>query len=734
MAEGERVGAGLLADAPSKRSAQVIGLVAMGFAALYWVLVSILDTVLLAEGGFWSNLLSPPPRELLTRGTAVLILLAGTRLFQDLYTTRVKAERALTKRLRIEEFVEALSTRFINVSGDSLDDDITTGLQALGEFLSIDRCSLVQLDESATVVESVHEWYAPGLAPRSGALGTLDLGPFAWGRGRLRAMQPVIFENPADLPPEAANERLIFERMGIRSYMAMPLTVLDRPRGYLAFQAERESRRWDERDVTLLKLAGAVFAGLAGRTRTEAALRESQELMASLYKTVPTGISLTDEEGLYEQVNDAYCAIYGYTREELLGRPFTVIMPPDEEAPATAAYRRLLSGDMSVGIVRKRKRKNGEIVFIEAWNSLLLRGDGRRLVVTVVNDITARRAVEEALRRSEERYQSVYSKSPVAFVLWDPEGRIFDWNCRSEELFGWTRDEALGRNLVELLVPADGAELARGAAARLFDGGPTNVEVSLNVTRSGRQVWCEWVHAVLHDHEGRVEGAISLALDVTARKSAEQRLIASLAEKEILLKELHHRVKNNLQVIWTLLDLQAVGLPPGEATRALRESQGRISSIALVHEKFYRSQDMARIELAAYLRDLVAHLFSAYGVRPDRVEATLDVIQVPLSLDVAIPLGLIVHELVSNALKYAFPGKRQGRLAVSLRRAGDGMLCLAVEDDGEGFPPEEGGAGRDSLGLKLVSTLARQIGGTVQKSVGPRASFSVAFPEQAESR
>lgn len=734
MAEGEREGDGLLAEVSSKRSARVIGLVATGFAALYWVLVSLLDTILLAEGGFWTNLLSPPPREVLTRGTAVLILLACTLLFQHFYTTRVRAERALTKRLRIEEFVEALSTRFINVSGENLDDDITTGLQALGEFLSIDRCSLVQLDESATVVESVHEWYAPGLQPRSEAMGALDFRPFTWGRGRLRAMQPIIFENPADLPPEAANERRTYEALGIRSFMAMPLTVLDRPRGYLAFQAEREARKWDERDVTLLKLAGAVFASLASRTRTEAALRESQELMASLYKTVPTGIALTDEEGLFQHVNDAYCSIYGFGRDELLGRPFTLVMPPGEEAPALAAYRRLLSGDMSVGTVRKRRRKSGEIVFIEAWNSLLLRGDGRRLVVTVVNDITARRAVEEALRRSEERYQGVYSKSPVAFVLWDQEHKIFDWNRRSEELFGWTREEVLGRDYLELLVPAESAGQARAAAARLFEGGPTSVDVNLNVTKSGRQVWCEWVHAVLHDREGHVEGAISLALDVTARKNAEQRLLASLAEKEVLLKELHHRVKNNLQVIWTLLDLQAAGLPPGEATRALRESQGRISSIALVHEKFYRSQDMSKIELAAYLRDLVAHLFSAYGVGPDRVRTDMDVIEVPLSLDVAIPLGLIVHELVSNSLKYAFPGERRGSLAVSLRRNGDAMLSLSVEDDGEGFPPEDGVGARDSLGLKLVATLAHQIGGTVRKSVGPRASISVTFPEKHESR
>jgi two-component sensor histidine kinase len=237
----------------------------------------------------------------------------------------------------------------------------------------------------------------------------------------------------------------------------------------------------------------------------------------------------------------------------------------------------------------------------------------------------------------------------------------------------------------------------------------------------------------MEDDQGEVEGYVCVASNISRQKEAEEQLVASLHEKELLLKEVHHRVKNNLQVISSLLNLQAREIRDPEAARLFQDSRGRIRSMALIHEQLYRSEDLARIDFAAYVRDLVHHLERGLGQDAAPVRFRIDVQPLSLPLDLAICCGMIVNELASNAQKHAFPNNRAGEIRVGFSFQ-SGLYHLTVADNGVGFQAEMADSATPSLGLKVVQALTRQIRGELDVQHDKGTTFTVRFhPEQGES-
>lgn len=216
--------------------------------------------------------------------------------------------------------------------------------------------------------------------------------------------------------------------------------------------------------------------------------------------------------------------------------------------------------------------------------------------------------------------------------------------------------------------------------------------------------------------------------EVRIRKQAENEIKLSLKEKEILLKEIHHRVKNNLQIISSLLNLQAQQIKDRATLQVLRESQGRVRSMALIHEKLYQSQDLARVDFDGYVHDLLVYLFRSYSTNMDLVHVDVNAQGVALSVDTAIPCGLIISELVTNAIKYAFPDGRRGTICVNLTPDDAGHLALRVADNGVGLPPDLDWRNAESLGLQLVSTLTAQLHGQIQVHSNTGTEFKITFP------
>jgi two-component sensor histidine kinase len=217
--------------------------------------------------------------------------------------------------------------------------------------------------------------------------------------------------------------------------------------------------------------------------------------------------------------------------------------------------------------------------------------------------------------------------------------------------------------------------------------------------------------------------------DITEREEAEEQIKASLQEKEVLLKEVHHRVKNNMQIISSLLSLQSGYIPDESLREMFKESQNRIKSMALVHEKLYQSKDFAKIDLNEYVKTLVRDLIRSYGQKAGDIVVKIDIGTVYLGVDLALPCGLIINELVSNSLHHAFPGDRRGELHISLHSVGN-TVKLVVKDNGVGIPPDIDYRDTESLGLRLVTILAEdQLHGRIELDQSEGTEFCIIFEE-----
>ena len=316
---------------------------------------------------------------------------------------------------------------------------------------------------------------------------------------------------------------------------------------------------------------------------------------------------------------------------------------------------------------------------------------------------------------SEERSRLLAESAFEGILLADERGAVLWANARACEIFARRQAELVESSLCELIARQDAACLC----AAIKEGGGAVRECS-GRRGDGRSITVE-ISA------GKLSGGWFLVIvrDITERKKAEEQIRASLREKEVLLKEIHHRVKNNLQIISSMLQLQARLIQDPQAQEPFRECLERVRAIALLHETLYRSQDMARIDLAAYIRSLVGQLAAAYQCG-GAVRFQVEVEDVNLDLDSAMPCGLIVTELVTNALRHAFPEGREGEIRVRLAQV-DGRVELTVADNGVGLPEGVDLRSSGTLGLELVSVFAKQLRAQVRVRNGRGAQITVAF-------
>jgi two-component sensor histidine kinase len=231
--------------------------------------------------------------------------------------------------------------------------------------------------------------------------------------------------------------------------------------------------------------------------------------------------------------------------------------------------------------------------------------------------------------------------------------------------------------------------------------------------KDGSIAWVEARAAQLKTHANAQPMIVLTLHDVTAQREHEQQMEASLKEKEVLLGEIHHRVKNNLQVVQSLLRMSSRLLPPGEARTATENTIQRVHAMALVHERLYRTKDVASLSLSDYLRDLFKGVVASNSAPPGQIQLRLDTEEIPLSLDLAIPFGLLANELISNCFKHGFPDGRKGTVEISIHRV-KGVVRLAVSDDGAGLPEHFDAAACPSMGMKLAASLAHQLGGSLK--------------------
>ncbi|WP_250124130.1 PAS domain S-box protein [Chroococcidiopsis sp. CCMEE 29] len=340
-----------------------------------------------------------------------------------------------------------------------------------------------------------------------------------------------------------------------------------------------------------------------------------------------------------------------------------------------------------------------------------------------------RKQAEEARRESQQMLQLVMDNIPQ-FIYWKDRNSVYlGCNRNFVQLAGVGNPENIvGKTDYDLPWRKEEANFFHERDRQVMETNTPKYHVVETLIRADGQHSLLGTNKVpLHDSEGNVVGLLGTFADITERKQADEKIKASLKEKEVLLKEIHHRVKNNLQIISSLLKLQSGYIKDKHTLEMFKDSQSRIRSMALIHEKLYQSQDLSKVDFAEYITNLAANLFRSYELDPTAINSSLNVESIFLEIDVAVPCGLIINELVSNSLKYAFPDRRKGEIRIHLHSDNQHEIKLIVGDNGIGLPKDFDFQKTGTLGLQLVNNLVEQLEGTIEVNGHSGTEFRIKF-------
>jgi PAS domain S-box-containing protein len=471
---------------------------------------------------------------------------------------------------------------------------------------------------------------------------------------------------------------------------------------------------------------------ITGRKQAEEALRESEERYRELANSITDVFFAMDKNLRYTYWNRASEELTGIPAQDALGKSLYELFPDTPQTRrAEQVYRDVLSTQQPQTFVNEYQLEGRDFYFeISVYPSK----DG---ISVFSKDVTERRRAEEQILIANERLQYLLASTSAVIYTAKPSddyGATFI-SENVHQVSGYEAREFLEQPSfwIDHVHPEDVPRVST-EVPRVFEKEQHLYEYRF-LHQDGTYRWMRDQMGLVRDEAGEPLEIIGFWIDITERKRAEEQTQASLREKEVLLKEVHHRVKNNLQVISSLLSLQSDVIQDPQIFRVFRESQHRVRSLALVHERLYQSPDLARVNAAEYVHGLVDYLLGAYGAWAGDVRLDVQVDDVPLSIDAAICCGLIINELISNALEHAFPADgeelaREGNAICVALRAGEGdQRTLVVGDNGVGLPPDLNWRDTPSLGLKLVSMLSQQLRGTVELDSSAGTTFKIAFAD-----
>ncbi|MBD3415354.1 MAG: PAS domain S-box protein [Candidatus Aminicenantes bacterium] len=516
-------------------------------------------------------------------------------------------------------------------------------------------------------------------------------------------------------------------------WLGVPLKIKNKTIGVLAVQSYQQGLRYTEEDKHILHFVSEQVAIAISRKKSEQELAERNALFRLVVNNSPSGIFTVDDHFRLTYLNDKALEIIGYSKEEIIGEDFRKVLDQESKDLVIRRYRQRQRGeDVPPKYEFKVIRKDGCVRLVEVVSGIFKTSAGDVQTEAHIRDVTEHRDMEMKLKESEKRYKNLVEKARIAILIDDEEGQFKYFNDRLCEMFGYKREELEKKKIMTIVHSDDHEKVINLHKSRVAGKKAKTSYEFKGIKKDGTVIFCE-VDAVVLKQQGKIIGTRSYIRDITESKKDKQRIEASLREKEVLLREIHHRVKNNMQVISSLLSLQSRGIKDGEVQEIFNESQRRIKTMAMVHEKLYRSEDLSRIDFAKYLSSLIQYLFHSYGIDSQKIILKKEIEEISLDINTAIPLGLLVNELISNSLKHGFPNDRKGEVKVSMKKSKSGQIKVMVTDNGVGVPDQTDLKKSGSFGLQLVKMLTKQLHGSMKMISNEEISFIITFEELKHS-
>jgi PAS domain S-box-containing protein len=479
--------------------------------------------------------------------------------------------------------------------------------------------------------------------------------------------------------------------------------------------------------------------------KAERDLHNSETRYRRLFETAQDGILILDADtGEITDANPFLLNIIGYSLEELLGKYLWDIGVFKDIDISKKAFLELQTEKYIQYENLPLQKKNGQEIFVE-FVSNVYAVNHTNVIRCDIRDITERKQAEEALKESEQKFRDILNNTTDGIHIHEikedgTSGRFTDVNDVACRMLGYTKEEMLAKTPLDITTDYHNPPIER-----IFEEQRT--AVSARFETEHRKKDDTIIPVEVNTHVVTIQGKkmmLGVVRDITERKKAEallkrfneelelkvkvrtEELNASLNEKVILLREIHHRVKNNLQIIISLVNLQMRQIDDQRLKQVMAETQNRVRAMSLVHEKLYQSESLSKIDLSEYTQFLTTQLFAYYGIDSRRIRLDIDIGKIMVDINIAIPLGLIINELISNALKHAFPSGRKGTITIT-RLYDKEVLTLVIRDDGIGLPPDLDWKNPESLGLRLVNSLIDQLDGTIELGKEKGTTFVISM-------
>jgi len=639
-------------------------------------------------------------------------------------TERRKLEQALRDRVAAESLVAAISSQFVNVASDQLDDAINSALKRLGMFADADRAYVFLLSEDGKTFSNTHEWCAEGIEPQKHTLENLSVDEFPWWMNQIRELKPIYIADVDALPAEATQERVSLQAQSTRSVLAMPMHFLGKLRGFVGYDgvrlgADGRIKQWSEDDASVLSAMGSVFISAIERRRAETSIRESQRFLSTLLSNLPGWVyrCRNDRNWTLEYASDGIRDVLGYEPDAFAGsgsNRFNDLIHPDDRKSVWRDVQSAVADDEPFQLVYRAYGADGEEKWLWEQGRAVKDEVGRVLFIEgFISDITERKRAEDELRRQEREFHAIVKNTPDIISRFDRNLRHVYVNPVVEQLTGHSPRSLLDIHVSELPWPQSLRDKWRDAIKTVFREELEKV-IEVELDGPNGRLHLETRLVPEFDKEGRIDSVLAISRNVTMRKRAELGLLRANETQRLLLRELDHRVRNNLASLAALIDIS--GRNATSITEFADSIRGRVQAMTAVHGLLSKGH-WSSVSLNDLLESLIpSDLFSHFDLQgPD----------VLVCANQCTALGMVVQELIANSLKYGALRTSTGRIQVHW-----------TSDDAEGAPvtvlhlhwSERGGptvesVNKPGLGSNLIQGLVRtELRGTASMEYPPEGA------------